>query len=615
MADRPKGNLWLELGIVVLTIALLFTILYPKKIWSEQEQLTSICRSRMEALQQMEYQYLNIANTYEDTLDLLLSAIKQDTNSLMALDTTINWDGVVARPVLKQLVTKASLPQDLRQLIMSRIDQGYPLGNLAKWDSLSFRLISDLKGEIAKADTSNLLDSSVDWRLLLGESKFWTIFENTNIPRNRKIDARKALRRGNPVQETPAWEHLRDTLLIELNHVIDIAEMENVWNADEKDVWEEQAREAWEKEKDAISDVEKDTLWLEYQSKFWDKESDLIWKRDRKKIWKREGNDWKEDNRDTWMRIVENEWKMQTKKDWLAAHKEGKPDSVIQAFEAVKDSLWRAEADSLKEATFKSWCKKENKYIKNKIDEIWELERRSEWEPDAKEKWLNEKRKHFDDFWTELKEGIWNDLRYDFWLEEEKKREQKASALTKLDKAVVWKNVIDEDIQNLVQNLDLPDCGALWKKIDSHDEKEGSALIALGVAPIFRNTLLDSVLKCPELHIAYNVDIDTTERIQRFSISCPIKDKEYEKYIFGLRAPVALLYKGTAFDRMVLRFPFVKKVMAKKAYVEQVDSETGEIKEVILKPGFFERGFGAKKIASHGMITKEGKNSWSKRGT
>ncbi|MBN2104358.1 hypothetical protein JW835_10000 [bacterium] len=615
MADRPKGNLWLELGIVVLTIALLFTILYPKKIWNEQEQFQNVCRSRMEALQQMEYQYLNVVNTYEDTLKHLLSVIKQDTSLLMALDTLVQWDGIVTKPVLKQMVMETSLPQDLRHLIRSRIDKGLPLGNLTKWDSLSYRMIADLKKDLVKTDISELLDNSVDWRVLMGESGFWTLFENTTIPRSSKISARKALRRGTPIQETEAWQYLRDTLFVELENVIEVAEKKDVWRPEEKDAWEERAKEAWEKEMDAMSDAEKDSMWIDFQEEFWDKESKLIWKEDKKKIWKREGERWKEENRDVWMRTIENEWKMETKKEWIAEHREGKPDSVIKAFEAVKDSLWRTQVDSLKDAKFSDWQKRNKKFVNNKIDEIWELERKGEWELDAKQNWLDGKRRDFDKFWSELKEGVWNDLRYEFWTEEERKLKQKISAMNKLDKAVLWKNVIDCDIQTLVQSLDLPDNHALWEKIDQYDPKKGSALIALGVTPLFRSTLLDSVSKCPEVHLNYIIDIDTTERIQRFSISCPIKDKEYEKHIFGIRAPIALLYKGEKLERIVLRFPLVKMVSAKKAYIKQVNPETGEIEEIFLKPGFFERVFGAKKIESHGLINKDAKRSWAKPGT
>jgi len=615
MAEEPKGSLWYKILIAIFTIALLFTILYPKNTWNKQDELQAVCRSRMEAIQQAEYQYLNLVNMYEDTLVHLISAIKADTSAMMALDTTIQWDGIVQKADLKEMVMEQSFPEDLRHLISLKMNDGLPLGNLAKWDSLEYRLIACLEKQILMADTTVFLDSLVHWRALMGsDSRLMALYENTEIPRRLKTNSRVELRRQKPVYEVPAWKYLRDTLFIILDDIVEVAKMEDVWSKEEKDDWEEETRAAWEEEMDAMSAGDKDSLWLEYQEKFWDKESDQIWKKDRKTIWRKEGDQWKEDNKDTWMRIVENEWKLRTKKEWIEEKREGKPDSVIQAFDAIRDSLWRVEIDSIKEANFKDWQDQEKKFVNDKIDDIWDRERRAQWEPDAKQIWLEQKRKTFDTFWSDLKEGVWNDLRYELWEAEEKKMAQKKSALAALDRAVPWKRVIGGKTEQIIANLDLPDNKCIWNKIDTFDPKKGSALIAYGIAPLFSSALLDSVYLCPEVHIPYKVEVEDTTIVKKFSITCPIQEKEYEKYVLGFRAPIVLLYQGETFIKAKLQYPFIRKAGAKKSYIEQLDPVTGEVSEVELKTSAIQNIFGAKKITPHGKIDMDGKKSWLKRG-
>ena len=209
----------------------------------------------MEAIQHAEYQYLNAVNMYEDTLENLLGVVKADTSLLLALDTTINWDGIVSEAELHKMFMEKSFPEDLRNLIAQKIDEDLPLGNLAKWDSLEYILLTYLEQEILNADSSVLLDSLVDWRLLLGESKFWTLYEDVKIPQSIKNRSRLALRKEEPVHETSAWKYLRDTLLVTLDEVVEVANMKDVWSKEEKDDWEKQERASWEAEMDAMSDT------------------------------------------------------------------------------------------------------------------------------------------------------------------------------------------------------------------------------------------------------------------------------------------------------------------------------------------------------------------------
>jgi hypothetical protein len=614
MAERPKGNFWFELGIVVLTIALLFSILYPKKIWEKQKEFQNVCRARMEAIQQAEFQYMSLINTYTDTLDTLMRVINEDMGALQALDTSLNWDGIVKKGELERLVMGKNMPADLRELIISKIHNDQPLGRLAKWDSLEYDLLDKLKEQLALSDSSAQLDTLVNWRALLGELGFWKAYEAAQIPLNVKNNIRRDLRRDAVIEETRAWNYLRSFFIDTLKDIIIIAETPDVWEAEQKDEWEKLAKNNWESEMDALSDVEKDSIWLNHQKEFWDRENDAIWKADRKDIWKKTGDEWKENNRATWERLIEREWELSTKKDWEEMHTANQPDSVIEAFKSAKDSLWRAQVDSIRAQNFESWKKKEKKYVEGVIDELWTREKRAEWETSAYQRWLTEKRENFDEFWSELKEGVWNDLRYSLWEIEEKRLAQKLGLLARLDRCVNWRDLVGNDVQAIVDGLNLPDNQMLWQKIDRFDPKKGSALVHYGVAPLFREELLDSILTCPEVHLRYEIDVEDTTVLKRFSVSCPIKEMNFEKYIFGLRAPVVLYYQGTEFKGMGIQFPFVRKVGTKRAYVEKVDPATGEITEMVLKPTLFEKVFGAKSITPHGYIDKDGKKSWVKKG-
>ena len=614
MAERPKGNFWFELGIVVLTIALLFSILYPKKIWEKQKELQNVCRARMEAIQQAEFQYMSLMNTYEDTLDKMMQVINQDMGALQALDTSLNWDGIVKQEELKRLVMGKTLPADLRELIIYKIHNRYPLGRLAKWDSLEYDLLDDLMEEIAFSDSSARLDTLVEWRALLGEVGFWKAYENSQVPLNIKNTIRRDLRRDVNIEETRAWKYMRPFFIDTLKDIIVIAETPNVWEPEQKDEWEKFAKKNWESEMDSMSDAEKDSMWIIHQKDFWERENDAIWKAERKAIWRQTGKEWTENNRATWERLIEREWELSAKKDWEEMHTVGQPDTVIQAFKAAKDSLWHAQMDSIRAQNFESWKKKEKKYIDGVIDELWDREKRAEWEPEAYQRWLSEKRKEFDEFWSDLKKGIWNDLRYSLWENEQNRWSQKLGLLARLDRCVNWRDLVGDHATAIVDNLNLPDNQILWNDIESFDPKKGSALVYYGVAPLFRSDLLDSILTAPEVHLPYVIEVEDTTVLKKFSVACPIKEMDYEKYLFGVRAPVVLYYTGTQYRGFGIRFPFVRKVGAKRAYIEKVDPITGEVVEVILKPSFFERVFGAKSITTHGYIDKDGKKSWVKKG-
>ena len=50
MAEKPKGNIIYEILIIVLVVALLATILYPSRVWQDEEEAERMCRSRIMAI-------------------------------------------------------------------------------------------------------------------------------------------------------------------------------------------------------------------------------------------------------------------------------------------------------------------------------------------------------------------------------------------------------------------------------------------------------------------------------------------------------------------------------------------------------------------------------------
>lgn len=76
---KSKGSIILEIIIVVLLVALFATILYPKKVWEREDKNTAICRDNMDRIFKAELIYQKYHNNYTDTLQNIISFIKNDT--------------------------------------------------------------------------------------------------------------------------------------------------------------------------------------------------------------------------------------------------------------------------------------------------------------------------------------------------------------------------------------------------------------------------------------------------------------------------------------------------------------------------------------------------------
>lgn len=579
MAERPRGNVIYEFFIVILVVVLIGTILYPARVWKSETELQDVCRARMETIHQMELSYITMANTFSDSIPKVRDVVMSDPNVVMALDSLIFWDYLVPRRDLEMLVMEKQFPEDLRNSILEKLKNAQPLGNLAVWDSLGYRLVTQLREVMAVSEASedDTLGRGVVWLVLLGEGAFQNVLESPEVPRRIRTRTLSSVRRGRPVTETAGWRYYKPIFLESLRDVVAMAEREDVWTQAEDDLWEEEKREQWEAEKDGLPSVAKDSLWQQFQGRFWEKQKELMWKRERNKVWKEEGPAWRERNVDMWYRVVSQKWESDRKKQWEEETLASLPDSVKETFPAQKDSLWKDVIEELRAEEYETWAQKNRKYENEVVENLWEGDRRVTWEIEAHQRWLDTKETDKDALWEEIKEELWNIEKAHLWSDEETKLAQKISAQRRLDRAVAWVNVLGIDrLEALVDQLRLPDNNDVWKAIVNNKEG-GSALFNLGLVYLFRDTLLDSVQYCPLAHVPYLVNVVDTSVVKFLGIRCPIVDTSDVK--------IAL----------------------------KVDPSTKDTTEVELALSMVQKLFGGGSIKNHGIIDEEGKKSWEKK--
>lgn len=76
---KAKGSIILKILIVILLAALVGTIMYPKKIWDEEEKNTTACRDNMDRIFKAEMIFLQHYNNYTDSLSKLTSFFEKDS--------------------------------------------------------------------------------------------------------------------------------------------------------------------------------------------------------------------------------------------------------------------------------------------------------------------------------------------------------------------------------------------------------------------------------------------------------------------------------------------------------------------------------------------------------
>lgn len=101
-AEKSKGSIVLEILIVVLVIALIATILYPKKIWEQENANTKNCRKHMDQIFKAELIFQKYHNNYTSSLDELVNFIKK-SDSVNLVREYIQADTALAIQLTKEI--------------------------------------------------------------------------------------------------------------------------------------------------------------------------------------------------------------------------------------------------------------------------------------------------------------------------------------------------------------------------------------------------------------------------------------------------------------------------------------------------------------------------------
>ncbi|NQT25625.1 hypothetical protein HQ585_09740 [candidate division KSB1 bacterium] len=674
MADKPQGNILFEIIIAVLAIILIFTILYPQKVWNKEDVQESMCRARMDAILNLELQYNNQVWTYSDSLEKVKDAVFADPRAVSWLDSLVIWDDLVTRDELKTLVDAKTFPQDLRTLIREKLLKGEPIRNLGQYDSLQYRLINTLKAQLE--DTSGaqnaLLDTNIQWTVLFGERNVENMVDAADLSKPIIRRAISAIQSDTPVEETRAWKTLYPAFYKKLEEIIQTAETSDIWEKKDLDEWKEIKRVEWEADLDTLSIEEQDSLWAQNQRELWDKAKDIVWKRDSNILWKAEKEIWPEENESMWTRIVSQKWESDRKKEWITSTTDDQEkllsfwlsvqladttemdeeivDSTLTtiavdtAFEAKafftekRDSLWRVDLRTIRTLEYEPWLKKNNKFVTEVIENIWQNDRRITWETDAYERWLAEKNEDKSARWVELKEALWITSWSELWKDEEIKLERKNSALRKLDLSVSWAGLLPADqIESLVAGLELPNTAMIWKKLTAKTDEKGSKLYKSGMVALFRDALIEFVNACPVAKVPYLIQVQDTTVIKRVSIKCPIStthDLSVGEYKYAviedtvdveedvLIAETMILEESDTTAVLVeeeIEEPVQEEVAPKKSsksYVVslRVDPITRDTTKTRLSLPANVKLFGGGTLRNHGNIDEDGKKSWQKKG-
>jgi len=527
MAVKVKGNIVYEILIVILAVALVGAILYPSKVWKQEAELENVCHARMDAIHQMELKYrLTEAGTFTDSLSLLKEAVFQDAWAAAALDTIIRWENLVMSNELEEIVLQKHFPDELRDLIRTKLMDKQYLGNLAKWDDLQLALITRFSEVLNTTDEEQhkAVLSAVLWEVLIGSNEHYRLVTSKDIPRNIQKGVKRNLSKGTNLYETRYWDkYFKDTFMTRANDAVKLALRTDYWTADQKDEWEEQTHVKANAELDALSDTEKDSIWQAFETEFWSADREKNWMNDRDRLWSDEKDAWMEGNSEVTGRVVLQKWESVKKPLWRKEAKLALPDSLKPRFPVIGDSLWRVEYDSLRQYDFPTWKMAHKKDVDAAIFNIWQAARRETWEEGAKENWVQQETQSVK-YWKNVKDRLWKKNKDILWRNEIQLRNDILKARKRLIEAVRWLDIMDEaTINEIVDGLELPDSEAVLALITSA-ENEGRAISDLGLTPLFRNVLLAEVNNCPVTHTAYVVEVIDTSEVMFCHVYCPIID-------------------------------------------------------------------------------------------
>lgn len=128
-AASPKGSIVYEIIIVILSVALIATILFPKALWKQEARNEKLCRERMEHILSAELLYLMEHNDYNDTLKTVVDFIKNDTTGARLL-TYLKIDSALSLQTINNLrnddsvsVTIDSLRAYCKRAVIDTVDQ------------------------------------------------------------------------------------------------------------------------------------------------------------------------------------------------------------------------------------------------------------------------------------------------------------------------------------------------------------------------------------------------------------------------------------------------------------------------------------------------------------
>jgi len=231
---KTKGSIVLEILIVVLIVALIATLLYPKKVWEEEDRNMKICRSNMDRIFKAELVYQKYHYTYTDSMPELVNFIKNDSTKMPVRDyfyadtalaeemvdflrekdsnanqlindiladtlmwaiiETIDYDSNLARVILNRLESTA-LGDSVKAKRMGDSSDVYVLKELRNQFS-AFQIYNPIKDDdslklvfarmIPEISTGSLLDtlyiSNEEWAQKIDSAVFYTLDHFTTCP-------------------------------------------------------------------------------------------------------------------------------------------------------------------------------------------------------------------------------------------------------------------------------------------------------------------------------------------------------------------------------------------------------------------------------------------------
>lgn len=92
LREKPKGSIFLQIGIAVMTVILIWSILGPKNEQEFQKNLQALTRAKIKVLFNLQYQYLNVDTGF--TAD-----VKKLTQFALTANETVVPD-TLFRPVM-----------------------------------------------------------------------------------------------------------------------------------------------------------------------------------------------------------------------------------------------------------------------------------------------------------------------------------------------------------------------------------------------------------------------------------------------------------------------------------------------------------------------------------